>query len=143
MNQVTFEILRAVHLIALVVWFGSALSAARTLRTHSSAEGESAKTIRRMMSREITGSVVGLALAVGSGVLLLVPNAAHYMGQGLFHLKLTLGVVAIVLTLLLFVKIQKASDGSSRGPLPMIVHGILGLILAVVVILTTVAITSP
>lgn len=128
-------ILRGLHLVGMVFWFGSQLFTTRLLRVHATAPEAAREPLARLARRTQLGfGLPGLLVSVGSGLWMLLRIPQTYMSLGWIHVMLTGALVAIVLEVVIFVLVGKAQRGVVAGPLPMIVHGVSSLVLIVVVL---------
>ncbi len=89
------------HLVGLVLWLGSLLSAVGVLAAHTE---ETSPEARRALTRLETNLLralthPGAALMVITGVWMILTNTAYYLHAHWLHVKLLLVVVLIVLDL--------------------------------------------
>jgi len=83
--------------------------------------------------------VAGLVISTLSGLHQWASGGfADYMKQGWFHGKLTLVMILLAVTGMLFVQVGKAQTGQSNRKLLMAIHGIAALCLVGIVFLTKV-----
>lgn len=81
---------------------------------------------RAMLARVLVPvAATGLALAIGSGVLLFSVKAADYAGLGVFRVKLALIIVGVVAALILHLRHGPRLGGLSRRG--AVLHGLASL----------------
>ncbi len=135
--------LSAFHIVGLILWLGGLVTLARLLGHHAGLE--SAEARKALVSFEkksyLMAVLPGFLLVLGTGVALLLGNGmGYYMDPkgawgATFHLKLTIVFILIGLDQFVFFKMRKlhAEDEGNRG-LFMALHGIIGLLFIVVVV---------
>ncbi|OFV95869.1 MAG: hypothetical protein A3F68_01005 [Acidobacteria bacterium RIFCSPLOWO2_12_FULL_54_10] len=90
-----------VHIPALVMWVGGLLVVTLALASHTLQKSADAQRVLAELEKKILKSMVhpGAALAVISGLLLIMQAPGIYMSLGWMHAKLLLVVLLIVLDL--------------------------------------------
>lgn len=126
-----------VHVIGIVFWVGGLLFLTKLLK-FAAREGAS-PALAAFMSRAVHGLVLaGAALTLLSGFYQLFFNGmAYYMKQGWFHGKLTLIILLVALTLVVWRDIARIGRGEAvtAGRAGML-HGFVSALLVITVLLT-------
>ena len=135
--------LSAFHIVGLILWMGGLVTLARLLGHHSGLESKDARDALISFEKKsyLMAILPGFLLTLGTGLALLLGNGTSYYLDpngtwgATFHLKLTFVVILIGLDQFIFFKMRKlhTEDKGSRG-LFMALHGIVGLIFIVVVV---------
>ena len=133
-----FNISIALHIIGIVMWMGGLMILTRFMKL--SAEGTvSAPGFTAMLKRVYFGfGVGGCALTVLTGLYQLMTRGfGFYFSQGWFHGKITLVLVALVVTAVIgtLVKAVEAGRSVSKGRV-IACHALMGTILLLVVFAT-------
>jgi len=136
--------LTAFHILGLIVWLGGIMTLSRLLGHHVALESKEARESLIPFERKsyfmailpgfLISLLTGLGMLFGKGMAVyFAPGSAWGMT---FHIKLLLIVVLIVLDQVTVAKMRKVhrDDTGSRGFF-MGMHGMIGLIMIVVVIL--------
>lgn len=129
-------------MIGIVVWFAASLDLSRLLGHHAKIGHEAGEALK---SYEIKtyyyANLPGFLLALSTGLYMLFSNLSLYLDPkgawgATFHIKLTIVTLAIILDQVVLWKMRKLHRGHSvsRGTF-MALHGILGMILMVVIVL--------
>lgn len=128
----------ALHIISLVMWVGGILILTRVIHQFVKLNGD-VKLLAAISKKIYFGWILsGCALAILTGLYQISVNGAkHYFSQGWFHGKLTLVIILIIITGILFPIVKKLSDNitPSAGKI-MGLHGSTGLILILAVFAT-------
>ena len=105
--------LLVLHLPAMVLWVGSLLVVTLILATHSRQTGAEARRALAEAEGKILKSMAhpGAALAVITGVLLILQNPGYYMSGGWFHIKLLLVLFMIGLDLRIYFRAKALRAG--------------------------------
>jgi uncharacterized integral membrane protein (TIGR00701 family) len=136
--------LAAFHVLGLIVWMGGLMTLSRLLGHHVALESSEARESLISFERKsyFMAILPGFLIALTTGLAMLFGKGmANYFAPGsawglTFHIKLTLIVALIVLDQMTVAKMRKVhrEDTGNRGFF-MAMHGIIGLIMIVVVIL--------
>jgi uncharacterized membrane protein len=135
----------ALHIVALVMWLGSAMIVSRCLRVFCEAYPDAAKDaldqLRAMLKKITYGFLVpGMLLSAISGIYQIIQGGVDtYMKQGWFHTKLTVVIGLIVISVLIIREVIQAGQGQVLSKKKLgILHGLVSLSLIVIVFLTIV-----
>lgn len=112
--------LLVLHLPAMVLWVGSLLGVTLLLATHSGEPGAEARAaLARAETKMFRGMThPGAALAVITGLLLILTESASYLRAPWLHAKLLLVIVLVVLDLRIYFRAKAFHSGAievSRG----------------------------
>ena len=132
-NDVLFPLIESVHVLAICLVVGSILAVDLRLLGLAS--------VRRSVSR-VTHGILPLTwcafvVAVGSGGLLFISNAAKYLGNGYFIAKIFLiGVAGLNMAIFHFISARDLPrwENETRLPLPARLAGGLSILLWVLVV---------
>ncbi|MBX7137189.1 MAG: hypothetical protein K1X83_04325 [Oligoflexia bacterium] len=125
------------HIVGITLWFGGLIILSSMMRRVKSMSTEAGSELSAVFSRALRAFVFGgCVLTVCTGLFQLVHGGVGmYFSQGWFHSKLTLAIVAVVITVMLSLEIKRLSDRSRAGRL-LILHAASGAILIAAVGLT-------
>ena len=96
--------LLVVHLPGMVLWVGGLLVATLILASHAEESGaEAGAALTRMGQKLFRGFIhPGAAIAVVTGILLILSNPDFYLSAGWLHAKLFLVLILVVLNLRIY-----------------------------------------
>ncbi|MBI4459974.1 MAG: CopD family protein [Acidobacteria bacterium] len=105
------------HLLAMVLWVGGLLAATLILTTHSRPKGaEAHRALSESEAKILKGMAhPGAALAVITGVLLILQNPGYYLSAGWLHTKL----LAVLLLIALDLRIHFRAKAFRAGKIQM------------------------
>jgi hypothetical protein len=132
-NELLFPVIESVHVLAICLVVGSILVVDLRLLGVASARWSVGSVTRAILP--LTWSA--FAIAVLSGGLMFISNAAKYLGNGLFIAKMILiGIAGLNMLLFHFVGARDLPkwDSAARPPLPARLAGGLSLLLWVAVV---------
>jgi len=122
------------HLVGVVLWFGSLLQVSRMLKGHGQAAEAARETLSSIERRtQLLVGIPGMLATLGAGVWLLTQHPKYFMKQGWFHTKLTLVLVVIALEVTLFVLVGRYRKAPGGKGLPLLLHIVAGLALIAIV----------
>ena len=133
-----FKISIALHIIGIVMWMGGLMVLTRFLKIAT--EGPQSNPAFGAMARRIYFGfgVGGCVLTLLTGLYQLISRgASFYMSQGWFHGKLTLVLLALIVTVIIGTLVSAVNAGRtiSKGKVAA-THGMIGLVLLLVVFAT-------
>ncbi|MHC4831017.1 MAG: CopD family protein, partial [Planctomycetota bacterium] len=136
-REFTMGWVSALHIIGVVLWFGSLLQVTRMLKTHANAPEGAHETLTGIERRtQLLIGIPGLVITIGMGLVLLLHGggAKFYMKQGWFHMKLTVVLIALIVEVMLFFKIRAFAKQPGTKLAPLLMHIVAGLCLIAAVV---------
>lgn len=127
------------HIIGIVFWVGSLLVITHLLAQHTQEESPAAReAMARAESKVLRGLAhPGAAIALITGVLMVLTNPQYYLHAHWLHIKLSLVLVFIILDLLVAFRVRAYATGRreiTRG-LCMAWHGALALVFTLILVM--------
>jgi uncharacterized membrane protein len=131
----------ALHLVGIIMWLGGLLMVTRFMALtccDQKPAGDVAAAVKKLFFGWVMG---GLALATATGLYqVLSVGLSVYMKQGWFHGKLTLIIALMVVSILTLIQVKQVAGGQSVAKSKiMAFHGIAGICMLGIIVLTMVA----